>query len=92
VANDHRCPAKRFTNRQITSDTKVRHAPISQTASQPFTCRQGLVQSTDTRVPQTKQRPRLATRSLAFPVTPAMRGWNEFSAFIEEWDGFRRAA
>jgi hypothetical protein len=25
-------------------------------------------------------------------VTPTMRSWNQFSAFIEEWDGLRMAA
>jgi hypothetical protein len=25
-------------------------------------------------------------------VTPTMRSWNEFSAFIEEWDELRKAA
>jgi hypothetical protein len=28
----------------------------------------------------------------AFLVTPTMRSWNQFSAFIEEWDELRMAA
>ncbi len=77
---------------QIASDTRARHAPTSQTASQPFSCRHVLMQSADTRLPQTKQGPRRPTRSLVFPVTPRTRSWNEFSALIEEWEALLRLA
>jgi len=29
---------------------------------------------------------------LFYVVTPTMRSWNQFSAFIEEWDELRMAA
>ncbi len=31
-------------------------------------------------------------RSRAMMVTPSTRSWNEFSAFIEEWDELRTGA
>jgi hypothetical protein len=50
------------------------------------------VQCAVTMVPQTKTGPPHATRSLEKVVTPMMRSWNQFSAFIEEWDELRMAA
>jgi hypothetical protein len=32
------------------------------------------------------------TPSSLMVVTPAMRTWNQFSSFIEEWEGLRRSA
>jgi hypothetical protein len=77
---------------EIASETKARHGLTSRTASQPFRCRQVPMQSADTRVPQTRQGPRLATRSLGFPVTPTTRSWNSVVVFLRDWNALRVTA
>ena len=75
---------------RVASDADASHGLTSRTASQAFRYRHVPMQSADTRVPQTKQGPRLGTRPLAFPVTPTMQSWNQLSVFIEVWEGLRR--
>jgi hypothetical protein len=48
----------------------------------------GLSRNLSTSVTHTPGR----SRAFVMVVTPTMRSWNQFSAFIEEWDELRMAA
>ena len=55
-------------------------------------CKVYRVHARDTYLPQGTKGLGPKSESLCFLVTPTMRSWNQFSAFIEEWDELRTLA